>query len=190
MLKAINAIFNDPTARKLFLKLRYALSVVFVVVLAHYADASLLLPAFAVSLVGEFIQLWSFASLVKNDQLTARGPYVLVRNPMYLGRFVLILGLVLLLNNIYLTAAYCVLYYFYMANRVQREENRLAQMLGDPYLGYCRHTSRFIPSLAGFANPAVWFFRWDVLRRNNGQWNLLAMLAAYAVLYVYFFYGR
>lgn len=190
MLKAINAIFNDSTARKLFLKLRYVLSVVFVVVLARYADASLLLPAFAVSLVGEFIQIWAFASLVKNDQLTARGPYVLVRNPMYLGRFVMILGLVLLLNNIYLTAAYCVLYYFYMVNRVQREENRLAQMLGEPYLDYCRRTSRFIPSLAGLANPAVWFFRWDVLRRNNGQWNLLAMLLAYAALYLYISYWR
>ena len=190
MLKAINAIFNDPTARKLFLRLRYALSAVFVAVLAQYADASLLLPAFAVSLVGEFIQLWAFASLIKNDQLTARGAYVLMHNPMYLGRFVLILGLVLLLHNIYLTAVYCVLYYFYMANRVQREESRLAQMLGQPYLGYCRRTRRFIPSLAGLANPAVWFFRWDVLRRNNGQWNLLAMLLAYVALYLYISYWR
>ena len=190
MLKAINTFFSDPTARKLFLRLRYALSAVFVAVLAQYADASLLLPAFAVSLVGEFIQLWAFASLIKNDQLTARGPYVLVRNPMYLGRFFLILGLVLLLNNIYLTVAYSVLYYFYMANRVQREESRLAQLLGEPYLDYCRHTSRFLPSLAGLANPALWFFRWDVLRRNNGQWNLLAMLLAYATLYLYISYWR
>jgi len=59
-----------------------------------------------VSVLGEAIQLWSFASLVKNEQLTARGPYVLVRNPMYLGRFFLILGIALLFGNVYITLAY------------------------------------------------------------------------------------
>src|SRR3989337_1473252 len=136
MLDVLHGLFNHPGLRKLFLRLRYVLALVLLAAVARYARPEWLAPAFLVSLFGEGIQLWSFASLVKNEQLTARGPYVLVRNPMYLGRFFLILGLVLLLGNVYLTVAYVILYYFYMVNRVQREERHLTEILGQPYRDY------------------------------------------------------
>jgi len=190
MLDVIHRVFNNPFARKLFLRLRYVLFLVFLVVLALKADAAWLPAGFLVSLFGEAIQLWSFASLVKNEQLTARGPYVLVRNPMYLGRFFLILGLVVLLGNVYLIAAYVVLYYFYMVNRVQREERRLTEILGQPYRYYGARVNRFLPALGKLTDPAVRFFNWQVLFRNNGHWNLLAMLLFYAALYSYVAYFR
>lgn len=190
MFDAIHRFFNHPTARKLFLRLRYVLFLVFLAVLARRADAALLPAGFLVSLFGETIQLWSFASLVKNEQLTARGPYVLVRNPMYLGRFFLILGLMLLFGNIYLTVAYVALYYFYMVNRVQREERHLTEVLGQPYIDYGARVNRFLPAFGKLTDPAVRFFNWQVLIRNNGQWNLLAMLLFYGALYFYVAYYR
>lgn len=190
MLQAIHNIFNHPSARKVFLKLRYVLFLVFLVVLARYTDGTRLPTGFLVSLFGEAIQLWSFASLVKNEQLTARGPYVLVRNPMYLGRFFLILGPIWLLGNHYLTAAYVVLYYFYMVNRVQREESRLAELLGQPYRDYCARVNRFLPAFDRRLDPAVRFFNWQVLLRNNGHWNFLAMLLFYGALSCYVWYFR
>ncbi|MCR4346365.1 MAG: hypothetical protein NUV55_04030 [Sulfuricaulis sp.] len=192
MLDAIHGFFNHPLARKIFLKLRYVLFLGVLALLALNADVSRLLPAFLISLFGEAIQLWSFASLVKNEQLTARGPYVLVRNPMYLGRFFLILGIVLLLgdNYIYITPAYVVFYYFYMVNRVGREEKRLAGLLGQPYRDYCARVNRFLPAFGRLFDPAVRFFNWNVLYRNNGHWNLLAMLLFYGVLAGYLIYFR
>lgn len=190
MLDAIHGFFNHPFARKVFLKLRYALFLGVLVLLALYADVSRLLPAFLISLFGEAIQLWSFASLVKNEQLTARGPYVMVRNPMYLGRFFLILGIVLLFGNVYLSLAYVIFYYFYMVNRVGREEKRLAELLGQPYRDYCVRVNRFLPAFGRLFDPAVRFFSWGVLIRNNGHWNLLAMLLFYGVLTGYLIYFR
>lgn len=190
MLDTVHGFFNHPLARKIFLKLRYVLFLAVLVLLARYADVALLPAAFLVSLLGEAIQLWSFASLVKNEQLTARGPYVLVRNPMYLGRFFLILGIVLLFGNPYITAAYVIFYYFYMVNRVGREEQRLAQLLGQPYRDYCARVNRFLPSFSRLADPAVRFFNRSVLVRNNGHWNLLAMLVFYAALAGYLIYFR
>jgi protein-S-isoprenylcysteine O-methyltransferase Ste14 len=190
MLQAVHAVFNHPVARKLFLRLRYVLALALLAWLALRADAALLPLGFLVSLFGEAIQLWSFASLVKNEQLTARGPYVLVRNPMYLGRFFLILGAVLLLGNGYVTIVYVVLYYFYMVNRVQREETRLARLLGQPYRDYCARVNRFLPSFGRLADPAVRYFSFGVLLRNNGHWNLLSMLAFYGALWAWLVYGR
>jgi len=190
MLQAIHRLFNNPTARRVFLWLRYPIFLGVIALLAIYARADWFWPAFAVSMLGEAIQLWSFASLVKNEQLTARGPYVLVRNPMYLGRFLLIFGLLMLLANPWVLLGYAVLYYFYMVNRVGREEKRLAGLLGKPYARYCAEVNRFLPDLRRLGNPAMRFFSVPVMTNNNGHWNLVSALIAWAVLFVWLTYWR
>jgi protein-S-isoprenylcysteine O-methyltransferase Ste14 len=190
MLTAIHALFNHPTLRRIFLKSRYLLAVALVALIAHYAQPRLLVAGFLVSLFGQAIQLWSFGSLVKNQQLTARGPYVLVRNPMYLGRFFLILGFVLIVCNVWAVVAYTAFYYFYMVNRVRREEVRLEQLLGEPYRVYRASVNRFLPNFGKLGDPMVRFLDFTVLRRNNGHWNLLATLIGWATLYLYLSYLR
>jgi len=188
--ESVNKLFNHPGVRRVFLRLRYVLVLGLLAFIIYQARREWLWPALAISLAGELIQVWSFAALVKNEMLTARGPYVLVRNPMYLGRFVMMLGIVLLPGNPYVAGAFAVLYYLYMYNRVAREEQRLVPLLGEPYLDYCRRTNRFLPTFSRLADPNLRFFSWQVLVRNNGQWNLLATLVAYALIAVYVLYGR
>ena len=185
MIDTINSLFNNPTARKIFLKLRVVLVIAAVAAVAYCARMQWLLAGFAVSMFGQLIQLWSFASLVKNEQLTARGPYVLVRNPMYLGRYFLVLGFVMVAGNVWVVLAYTVLYWFYMYNRVRREETRLTQLLGAPYSAYCAAVNRFLPDFTQLGQPAVRFFDFGVLRRNHGEWNLLGTLIAWAALTLY-----
>lgn len=190
MLNTINTIFNNLAARKLFLNLRYPLAIVLLAVFAYYARAEWLSVGFAVSMFGQAIQLWSFASLVKNKELTARGPYVMVRNPMYLGRYFLILGFVVVTGSIVAVVLYALFYWFYMANRVAREEEKLAALLGEPYRNYCTRVNRFLPDITLVGDPAVRFFDAAVLRHNNGHWNLLATLIAWVMLTLYLLYLR
>jgi protein-S-isoprenylcysteine O-methyltransferase Ste14 len=185
MLNAINSLFNNPTARKVFLVLRVPLVLVLVGLIAYFARVELLCAGFIVSMFGQLIQLWSFASLVKNEQLTARGPYVMVRNPMYLGRYFLVLGFIVVTGSVTAVVVYTLFYWFYMDNRVRREEVRLAQLLGEPYRNYCATVSRFLPNLLKLGEPAVRFFNLGVMRNNNGHWNLLGTLIAWMVLYSY-----
>jgi hypothetical protein len=49
----------------------------------------------------------------------------MVRNPMYLGRFFILLGFLMLLDQWWLLLAYTVIYWLYMDARVQREEAHL-----------------------------------------------------------------
>ena len=42
-----------------------------------------------------------FASLTKNSDLAIRGPYAMVRNPMYLGRFFILFGFLMLLGPLW-----------------------------------------------------------------------------------------
>ena len=62
----------------------------FIAIVAYFMKPQWWLAAFLVSMFGELIQLWAFASLIKNKELAVRGPYVVTRNPMYLGRFFVI----------------------------------------------------------------------------------------------------
>lgn len=190
MLKSIHAFFNHSLPRKIFLKLRLAILLTIAVAVAYFAEARWFLPAVLISLFGQLIQSWSFASLVKNVELTVRGPYVLVRNPMYLGRYFLLLGLILLPGNLLIVLGYTVFYYFYMVNRVQREETRLRKELGEPYEQYCRLVHRFLPSFLRIEKREVWFFNWRVLLNNNGHWNFLATVIVYLLLYGYIFHLR
>ena len=101
MFESINALFNNAALRKILVRYRIVLGIALVALLFWQLGwrAENFWLAFAVSMVGEFIQLWCFASLDKNATLAFRGPYSLVRNPMYLGRYFIILGLLLLLDS-------------------------------------------------------------------------------------------
>lgn len=185
MIGVIHRLFNNLAIRKTLLRLRYGLVLALIAIVAYFMKPQWWLAAFLVSMFGELIQLWAFASLIKNKELAVRGPYVLTRNPMYLGRFFLIFGLLLLPANVYLLIAYCILYYFYMVNRVEREEQHLRQVLGQRYAEYCLEVNRFWPTLHRLGNKDIVFFDWKRLIRNNGHWNLLLTLIVYAALFAY-----
>jgi len=85
---------------------------------------------------------------------------------------------------------YTLLYYFYMVNRVGREEQRLAGLLGEPYARYRADVNRFLPDPRRLMNPALRFFSLPVMANNNGHWNLLSVLLGYGALYLYIFILR
>ena len=180
-------IFNNKTLRSVLLRFRYPIFLLAIIVLLMHVKRSWFFPALAVCLFGELIQLWCFACLDKNRTLAVRGPYVLTRNPMYIGRFFLLLGCLLLCGNIWVVFVFVVLYYFYMANRVQREEYKLGVLFGETYDDYCRRVNRFLPSFKGVDLRSLWFFKWRLLFQNNGHWNLMAVIVSFVVFYFFAF---
>lgn len=176
MLDPVHALFNHAGFRAFWVKMRVPLVLAVAVAGLWLADPRWLWPGFLVSMAGEFIQLWCFASLDKNRDLACNGPYTLARNPMYLGRFFIILGAVMLLGNAWVILAYVVVYYFYMVNRVKREEVRLRAVLGAPYADYCAAVRRFLPGRPYRGNPVL-YWNWGLLRQNHGWANLAGTLA-------------
>jgi hypothetical protein len=189
-LREIHRLFNHPGIRKFLRKFRVPLALAAGILLILRIDPAWFLPGLAVSAFGELIQLWCFASLHKKKELAANGPYALVRNPMYLGRYFLILGALMLTGRPWLPVVYTVLYYFYMANRVKREEEVLRGIFGREYEEYCAKVSRFVPSLRPFRGNPVMTFRWELLLRNNGHWNFLASAGFYLVAWAATFLRR
>lgn len=192
MIKALDYVFSDDKLRAFAVRYRVVLGLVATVALFWFLglDKRDFWWAFAVSMFGEAIQLWCFASLDKNSTLAFRGPYAFVRNPMYLGRYFIVLGLILLADNwqIPLVVGFTVLYWFYMANRVKREEALLREVFGQQYADYCTEVRAFLPRLTPYRDSTAAFWSNRLFRQNHGPANLLGTLVAYAVLGAYVFY--
>src|SRR5205807_3637577 len=61
-------------------------------------DESSLRNGIGYIIAGLMIRLWSNGYAIKNDKLTTSGPYAFVRNPLYLGTFLIALGFAIVLK--------------------------------------------------------------------------------------------
>jgi hypothetical protein len=105
--------------------------------------------------------------------------YSMVRNPLYLGNFVAILG-VLVCVKVWWLVANALLYWLYIERVIAVEEAFLEQKLGDDYRAWAAHTPVFLPRISNWVRPSQPFSVTFLLRREyNG---LLAVGASFFAL--------
>jgi len=183
----INQLFNDPELRDKLLTYRWPLAIAALIILILLMKPQYFWLGLLISLAGEGLQVWCFAALHKKKELAATGPYAAVRNPMYIGRYFLILGAIAITGSLFLVILFSLVYYFYMTNRVVREEAVLAEIFGDAYQEYCNQTNRFLPAWQGLDKKKIRYFRWDLFFKNNAHLNLIAVLVGYLIVYSWLF---
>jgi protein-S-isoprenylcysteine O-methyltransferase Ste14 len=111
------------------------------------------------------------------DRLNTSGMYSIVRNPLYLGNFVAILGVLLCVKVWWLVAMFALLYWLYIERVIAVEEAFLEAKFGDDYRAWVARTPAFIPKLVNWMPPTERFSLPFLLRREyNG---LLAVGAAF-----------
>jgi protein-S-isoprenylcysteine O-methyltransferase Ste14 len=153
-------------AQTLASTLRWALALPAVAVVFACADRRPMWPGVALALLGEYVQIWASAHLRKNVDVIMSGPYALARNPMYTGRFLVGLGLVLLTWRWFLIVPYVVGYALYAQARVLGEEAHLRSLFGKKYDDYCAATRRWFPwpPRQRFSNER---WSWQCVLRNH-----------------------
>ena len=80
------------------------------------------------------------------ERLVTSGPFALCRNPMYLGHLIFLAGLAFSLRS-WLGAALALAAAVSLQLRVRRDERRLGERFGEPYLQYCSRVKRWIPAV-------------------------------------------
>ncbi|MGA8161926.1 MAG: isoprenylcysteine carboxylmethyltransferase family protein [Acidobacteriaceae bacterium] len=121
------------------------------------AQASLLVTGLAIlcSFVGAALRVWGTAYLgsgvvhsqhMQAGQVMAAGPYRYVRNPLYLGSWILSLGISILMPPSG-ALVFLVLEGFFYFRLILGEEAFLAGQQGESYLEYRRAVPRLIPAL-------------------------------------------
>jgi len=179
----INEVFNNRKLRKFFLKLRLPIALVLFYLLLPHVKREWFFAGLIVSILGEALQVWCFSTIKTHRQLTVTGPYMFVRNPMYIGRFFLIFGILLMTANVWLLIGFTILYWFYMSNRVRREERLLAELFGDDYRQYQARVPAYRPTFTQWRLSLLWSVNRESFLRNNAHVNMAAMAVVYAVLF-------
>lgn len=123
-------------------------------------------------LLGVCIRSWAAGTIHKSQTLTTSGPYAFVRNPLYIGSFLMMFGFALLLRDwIAMWIIVGPLLAMYL-NKVRQEETFLARIFPDSWPAYIEQTPRFVPSR--LSRPSFADFSWRQWAVNNEYQVLFA----------------
>jgi protein-S-isoprenylcysteine O-methyltransferase Ste14 len=132
------------------------------------ATITLLVLGTLCALAAAFLRTWASAYLgpsvvqdpsLHGDRVVAAGPYRYLRNPLYLGLFLNVLAIALLMppSGALFTV---VLIGLFQLRLIRVEESFLVHSLGDPYRAYCARVPRllpaFTPRVPASDTPAKW----------------------------------
>jgi protein-S-isoprenylcysteine O-methyltransferase Ste14 len=134
-----------------------------VLILAEPTGLSFLLGG-AMAVIGESIRLWSVGYAgsatrtrhVGAPTLITTGPYAHVRNPIYVGNFVLSLGLCVMAWAWmpYMLVVFILAFGIQYAMIVSLEEEHLQETFGDEYTRFLAGVPRFFPRPRTYAHAA------------------------------------
>ena len=113
------------------------------------------------------------------DVLNTSGVYSIVRNPLYLGNFITILGVVLSIKVWWLALIVSMFFFIYMERIILAEEKYLHEKFGDAYDDWCAKTPVIIPHFKLWRPPEM-AFSWRTVLKREYQ-GLLGMATAFLV---------
>jgi len=110
---------------------------------------------FYVAALGCLLRIWGTGHLRKNKVLATGGPYAHVRHPLYVGTFLVLVGLGLMAGSDYvlfgLLPAAVLIYLAYYAPKKERvESKRLEKNFGEEFVRYRKAVRGYFPRLTPY----------------------------------------
>lgn len=189
----------DRKVGKFFYRYRSFTPIPLIIVLVYIAQPTLysLLSGTVVVLGGEALRIWGVGYLrggrarrLKAERLVMAGPYQYVRNPLYLGNFLLWLGFVIFSGSLIMLLVAVILYGFQYGNIILFEEEFLQQKFPHKYEEYCERVPRLIPHfpLSALANPDSQEVQFDLKKAlSSEQRTFQSIFVVYICLLLKFF---
>jgi hypothetical protein len=149
-----------------------------------------------VAVIGLAIRGWASGYLKKNEELTVTGPYAHTRNPLYLGTFLLGIGVAISAGTLWFTILFMCLYLFIYLPVMFAEAQTLGELFPNEYDDYSKRvplfhlratpyrTSRWQEMLGSAGVPVESGRRFDasLYLRHREYRAAFGLLAVYALL--------
>jgi len=133
---------------------------------ARFTDRTVLVGSL-ILIGGALTRLLATGFLIKSHHLTTCGPYAYTRNPLYLGNFLVGLGVMAMSGNPALIVYYLVSFYYLYAGAVREEEKDLRHKYGKEFDDYAVAVPPFIPTPFAYARREKRPFSWTHVQRNG-----------------------
>ena len=165
--------------RKLLQAIPLVLAVIALIALAEPNALSLILGGLCVFL-GEAIRVWASGHLNRNREITMSGPYAYLRDPLYLGRFLLLVGFCLMgwgYNWIILVIGLFVFFLNYIPRKHRKEMTTLKTLFGEDYTKYAAYARSLVPRLKPYPHAIKRSWRFELFwHENREQYFLLGVV--------------
>lgn len=114
------------------------------------------------------------------DALNTTGMYSIVRNPLYLGNFIIWFGIALFFRLWWFSLVVTLLFWVYYERIIFAEEEFLREKFGESYLMWAQKTPVFIPNIRNWRRSEMTFSFRKALK--NGYKSFFAMVVSYVIL--------
>ena len=104
--------------------------------------------------LGLLVRFWASGYISKSRTLATSGPYAYTRNPLYLGNFILGLGVSVVSNNIWLILYYTLSFTILYIGTIKEEQKVLQEKFGQQYHDYVALVPMFLPSFGSYKKSA------------------------------------
>ena len=127
--------------------LRQAIGLLLVAVCAYFArpDRGTAAIGLAMVVVGQVFRIYAAGYIFKNKQLASTGPYSLVRHPLYLGNFIILIGFTIAAANLYVAAGVVVFFLVWYPAAIAYEDSKLENIFGDDWREWSKNIRAIIP---------------------------------------------
>ncbi|MDR0668307.1 MAG: isoprenylcysteine carboxylmethyltransferase family protein [Prevotellaceae bacterium] len=117
------------------------------------------------------------------DNVNQTGIYSIVRHPLYVGNFVMWLGIALAVYNFWFVLTFALVYWIYYERIMFAEEQFLRRKFGEAYTGWAAKTPAFIPNVKLFTKSQVSFSWKKALKQEkNGLVALFFVFSLFDVI--------
>ncbi len=147
-------------------------------------DGTLLLVGGLLAVAGLALRGWAAGTIHKEAELTTTGPYAFTRNPLYVGSFLLGLG-VTVAGGHWIWPVLFVAFYTAVYGRTMTGEARLlGELFGERFHQYAAHVPAMVPRLTPWRAPWEPSGGFTVAQfRRNREWEAsLGALVGFGIL--------
>ena len=100
------------------------------------------------------------------ESLNTTGIYSVIRHPLYLGNYLMWIGIVLFTYNFWFVLVVSLLFWLYYERIMFAEERFLERKFGDEYMDWTNKTPSFLPNFSKYIKNIVPFSTRSILKRE------------------------
>lgn len=163
------------------------IGILVIVALAAPTPLSLAIGGFLL-IIGEAIRIWASGHLTRDKEVTTSGPYAFVRDPLYLGRLFILVGLCIMAWGyalLVLPVGLLIFFLSYMPRKHRKEMHRLETLFGDEYRRYADYAKSLVPRLRPYPAASKRSWQFALFWEENREQYLLAAVLVTALLLLY-----
>lgn len=167
---------------------RQGLGLLLLLICAYFtapAGEPRIFAGFLLAVIGQAWRIYAAGVIYKNRQLASTGAYSLVRHPLYLGNFLILVGFAVAGGNLVVLAVVALFFLFYYPAAIRYEDHKLEGIFGDEWRAWSKNIPGMFPIRFNWQpnQDAEWDARQSLIRNGELVYTLFEIGAAVLLWY-------